>query len=215
MKNFRKAGILIAILVLPVFIFVMMKVFFVNEFIHLEVFTPKVEGCELNLVNEEHRIPAFEGTNQLGELVTSEKFKGKVVVTNFFHTADEDQQLSFSMARALERFKNEDDVLLLSHTLAPAQDSAAVLAAFAKNYKAPANKWFFLQSNQEAINRLVECGYGVNVTQQVDTFTATQFVLVDKSGRIRGYYDGLDRKDINRLMDEIALLLLEYQKQGS
>ncbi|MGB0522164.1 MAG: SCO family protein [Flammeovirgaceae bacterium] len=214
MKNSKKAGILIAILVVPVLVFGFIKTFFVNEFIHLEKINPSIEGCEANLVDNFHQVPSFSGIDQQGNAFQSDQLKGKISVVNFITTREKNKQLSFSMARALERFNSEDDVILLSHTLDPQHDSSQVLANFAKDYRAQAGKWYFIQGAAETIESLTTCGYGVKITQENSQRSATTFVVVDKKGHIRGYYEGMDRKDINRMMDEIAILLLEYKKQN-
>lgn len=216
MKNFKKAGILIAILVVPVLIFMFLKIFFVNEFIHLEIINPKVpSNCELNLVDEQHRVPNFEGLDQQGKPFSSQQWVGKVMVSNFVIATSEDQQLNFSMARALERFKNESDVVLLSYTSVAEDDSLNKIAELAETYKAPEKKWKFIQ-NEFAVNKdFASCAYGIDLEETKGELAAGTFVLSDWNGQIRGYYDGMDRKDINRMMDEIAILLLEYNKQKS
>jgi|GEM_PF-2231936 len=40
-----------------------------------------------------------------------------------------------------------------------------------------------------------------------------QFVLIDKQGYIRGFYDGKDEKEVERLITEINVLLDIYQKK--
>ena len=211
----KKAGILIGILVVPVLIFIFMKVFFVNEFKNLEIINPSINGCKPNLVEGQHRIQTFEGIDQSGNSFSSDTWKGEVVVTNFINPEFADQQLHFSMARALARFKDIPEVKLISHTMLPSSDSSAMLNELATTYEAPLEKWRFIRNTKKDIKKLAQCSYGVEAIEADGKLLLRGFVLIDKEGRIRGYYDGLDRKDINRMLDEIALLLLEYNKQKS
>ena len=73
------------------------------------------------------------------------------------------------------------------------------------------HKWFFLTGDKSAIYDLARCGFilptldGNGVPD--DFVHSDKFVLVDELGRIRGYYSGTNREDVDRLILETKILL--------
>jgi protein SCO1/2 len=45
-----------------------------------------------------------------------------------------------------------------------------------------------------------------------DFIHSEKIILLDKQRRIRGYYDGTSTAEINRLIDEVRVLLTEYPR---
>lgn len=160
-----------------------------------------------------HKIPGFSFVNQLGDTVTRDDFEGKIYVADFFFATCPGicPKMSAQMLRVQNRFKNNPDVLLLSHTVNPEQDTVEALKAYAEMVHADHGKWHFVTGSKEDIYRQALYGYLVNASEDVlapgGFLHSEMFVLVDKQGHIRGFYDGTDVKDVNRLIDEIKVLI--------
>ena len=89
-----------------------------------------------------HKIPDFSLTNQSGETVTQDTFEDKIYVTDFFFTTCPGicPKMTGNMAKIQEEFKNDQDVLLLSHSVMPSTDSVSVLRAYANKNDVIDNK---------------------------------------------------------------------------
>lgn len=141
------------------------------------------------------------------------------------------------MRRVYDQYKNEKDFLILSHTCMPETDSVPVLKSYenwmlngklnqkkdgAYTLDKPAdaqpvtnNNWYFVTGDKKQLYDMARYGYmidnGAPDTSQIkDQFLHTQFfALVDKRGRVRGIYDGLQEKEVQHLMTDIKELLNE------
>lgn len=206
------------ILVLPASAFLFLKGFGENEFA-LPILNPESGECPPNKVDGIHRIPAFSFINQDGQPFSDKELEGKIYVADFFFTRCPDICLTMSseLARVHEAMKKHDDVIILSHTVDPAFDSAQVLKAYAQRYGADTRQWIFVTGDKEAIYKQARCGYYISAKPatsdtELDFIHSDKLVLVDKEKRIRGYYSGTRREDVDRLITEIQVLLTEYKK---
>jgi protein SCO1/2 len=165
--------------------------------------------------NKPHRIADFKLINQLGDTITLKNLEGKIYVADFFFTTCPTicPKMSDQMYRVYQKYKDNPDVLILSHTVMPEVDSVPVLKAYAEKYGADANKWIFLTGPKEEIYQLARKSYFAVITEGdggVSDFIHTEnFILVDKQKRIRGFYDGTSKEDVDRLIKEISYLLKE------
>ncbi|MCS7003842.1 MAG: SCO family protein [Cytophagales bacterium] len=224
----RKIQFLIlgVILLLPAFIFIFLhvagrnvyRVPEVNPFDSLNILNPQNINCPDYRVNGVHRIPPFRLLNQDSVEVSEEIVKGKIYVAAFFFTRCGNICLDMSrqMYRLQETFKNYPDVLLLSYSVDPEFDRPKVLKMYSEKYQADPNKWIFLTGNKDSIYELARCGYYVVAkpyeNRPNDFIHSDKLVLVDKQKRIRGYYSGTLREDVDRLITEIQVLMREQQK---
>jgi len=163
-----------------------------------------------------HHIPAFSFINQNGETVTEKTVEGKIYVADFIFTRCGSicPKMTTNMALIQERFKNNKEVLLLSHSVTPEMDSVPVLKKYAKDKGIISGKWHLLTGNQDEIYTLARKEYYAGDTigyyQTGNEFLHTEnFILVDKQRRIRGVYNGTLPLEAERLMDDIATLLKE------
>ncbi|HNT81116.1 MAG TPA: SCO family protein, partial [Bacteroidia bacterium] len=114
-------------------------------------------------------------------------------------------------------FKNDSDIILLSHTVDPANDTIEALLAYAEQHKAIRNKWHFLTGDRAHIYSVCQTGYFM-VAEEAQTgpdafIHSNQFSLIDKEGRIRGIYDGTDIYEVKKLIEDIKVLKYEYTKK--
>ncbi|MCB0794574.1 MAG: SCO family protein [Flavobacteriales bacterium] len=160
-----------------------------------------------------HKVSDFLLTDQLGRQVSAAGVAGKVRVVDFFFTtcATICPKMTGQMARVQEAFRRDDRVLLLSHSVTPEMDSVEVLAAYAELHDVDPGRWLLLTGDRAQIYSLARRSYFAALDQGdggPDDFVHTEnFVLVDPEGRIRGFYDGTSKGDVDRLIADIGLLL--------
>ena len=118
------------------------------------------------------------------------------------------------MGTLQERYKNDDGILLLSHTVMPWRDSVPVLKEYAIENKIDSKKWNLVTGNKDDIYNLARTAYFADEdfvkTQDEDAFIHTEnFILIDKKGRIRGVYNGTLEVETKRLIRHIEMLKKE------
>lgn len=178
---------------------------------------PLLVDAEMLNKDGEHTIADFTLYNQDGKTIRLDHLRGKIYVADFFFTTCGNMcpKMTSQMERLNEEFANDDDFMLVSHSVTPEIDSIPVLKAYAIEHNAVAPKWHLLTGKKEDIYKLARQSY-FSVKDQwkgdLGDFIHTEnFVLVDKEGRIRGYYDGTDPADVDKLMTEVAILKKEYE----
>jgi protein SCO1 len=164
-----------------------------------------------------HVVPDFEFTNQYGEKISQRDLANKIYVADYFFTTCQSicPIMSNQMERVAKVYRSNPDVLFLSHTVNPEDDSVSVLLDYAERHHAAKGKWHFLTGHKKELYSLARKGYLLDAEEGSggeDDFIHTQnFALIDKERRIRGYYDGTDSSEVNRLIIDIQLLLDEYK----
>ena len=170
-----------------------------------------VEG-KLRIDTVFHTVPAFSFRDQNGRIVTESLVKGKVYVADYFFTTC--QSICPIMSKQLDRvYKTQNEVVILSHTVDPETDTPEILKAYADKFKADPNRWVFLTGGKPELYNLARTGYLLDAQEGnggAEDFIHTQnFALIDKKGRIRGFYDGTDSSAVNDLITDIDFLLQE------
>ncbi len=163
-----------------------------------------------------HFIPNFEFTNQFNEKVTQTTLKNKIYVTEYFFTTCQSicPVMNTNLERVYKEFKDKPEFMIVSHTVDPEMDTVPVLMEYAKKHGVVSKKWLFLTGEKPKLYDIARKGYLLNAeegTGDADDFIHTQnFALIDKEKHIRGFYDGTDSLEINRLIQDVKLLLKEY-----
>jgi protein SCO1/2 len=163
-----------------------------------------------------HFIPDFEFTSQFNEKVTQETLKNKIYVTEYFFTTCQSicPVMNTNLERVYKEFKDKPEFMIVSHTVDPEMDTVPVLMEYAKKHGVVSKKWLFLTGEKPKLYDIARKGYLLNAeegTGDADDFIHTQnFALIDKEKHIRGFYDGTDSLEINRLIQDVKLLLKEY-----
>ncbi|CDF80449.1 electron transport protein SC01/SenC [Formosa agariphila KMM 3901] len=181
-----------------------------------ESFTPNwiTPGSEAE--QKFHKIPDFKLVNQLGDTITQSTFEDKIYVTDFFFTICPGicPKLAESMLKIQDEFKDDSEILLLSHSVMPSKDSVSVLHAYAKSHDVINNKWHLVTGDKKEIYDLGRNQYFVEndlgVPKSLDDFLHTEnFLLIDKNKHIRGIYNGLNRASVAQLITDIKTLKTE------
>lgn len=135
------------------------------------------------------QIPSFQLTAQDGKLFDSHLLHGKVWVADFIYTSCPGPcpMMSSRMRQVQTATAGLPDVRLVSFTVDPAHDTPPVLAEYSRHFLAQPDRWFFLTGEQSRLNDLGLNAFHLNaVDGKFDH--STRFALVDREGRIRGYY---------------------------
>lgn len=187
----------------------------------LPVYQPDMVNAELvdttvQYVRKYHKIADFELLNQNGDTVTQEFYKDKIYVADFFFTTCLTicPIMTDHMLEIQEKIKDDPEVFLLSHTVFPVADSVPVLKKYAVEKGVIDSKWNLVTGEKKEIYNLARKSYLASKSDgdggPYDVIHTENFVLVDKSARIRGFYDGTNSEAISALLEDIEILKTEY-----
>lgn len=164
-----------------------------------------------------HTIPSFSFLNQDSLIITQDSFNEKIYVADFFFTSCPTicPIMKTQMLRVYEKFKENDEVMLLSHSIDPQHDTVGVLKEFAQRLGVDSRKWHFVTGNKDDIYEIGEKSYMVAAQEDAEEpggfIHSGAFILLDKQRRVRGFYDGTVEKEVDRLIKDIPILLKEYR----
>ncbi|MGB3152350.1 MAG: SCO family protein [Maribacter sp.] len=189
----------------------------------LPVYSPAMVNSEL--VSEEiqhirkyHTIADFSLTNQNGEIVTQEVYKNKIYVADFFFTTCPTicPLMTKNMAVIQDKIQDDQEILLLSHSVTPEIDSVEQLKKYALEKGVDDRKWNLVTGRKKDIYELARKSYLAVKTDgdggPFDMIHTENFILVDKERRIRGFYDGTKIEDVEKLMEDLEILKASYVK---
>ena len=162
-----------------------------------------------------HTISNFRLTNQNGQTVTQDTYEGKIYVADFFFTTCQTicPIMTSNMVELQDKLANNPDVLLLSHTVMPEIDTVAQLKKYAIQKKVNATQWNLVTGSKQEIYDLARKQYLVakeNPDDPLGLVHTENFVLIDTQKRIRGFYDGTQTQEMDRILHDIGVL----QNQG-
>jgi protein SCO1 len=167
-----------------------------------------------------HKVKNIEFTNQLGNKVSLNDLKGKIVVVDFFFTSCPSicPGLARNMKRLQDSFtKNDSIVQFLSISIDPERDSVPRLRAFADKYKANHDSWWFVTGDKKEIYdfALKEMKASIADTNLDTAFIHTEnFFLLDTNRVVRGWYNGFDTLKLAQLAKDIPTVMLEKDKKS-
>ncbi|MFD1293222.1 SCO family protein [Lutibacter holmesii] len=170
-------------------------------------------------------VPNFEFTNQDGNLISNSFYEDKVWVVEFFFTTCPTicPKMNANMVKIQNEYYANLDFGLASFSINPKHDTPEILKAYANAHGATLKNWHFLTGNQEVIYQLANTGFtlfaGENSEAEGGFEHSGMFALIDKEGNIRSrldelgnpiaFYDGLDPKGVQMIIEDIAILLKE------
>ena len=166
-------------------------------------------------------LPEFQLIEQSGNAFGLKDLRGKVWIGDFIFTRCGGtcpmQTIQKSQIQdSLKEGPEWEDIRLITFTVDPENDTAPVLQKYADTHSADSNQWKFLTGSREDLWSLSANGFKLAVAEdskneKMPILHSSRFVLVDKIGRIRGYYDGLDEKGRADLMRDLNLVISEDQ----
>lgn len=205
---------------------------------------PNFHDSKLAVINP--NIPNFHFINQDGKQVSQRNTEEKVYVAEYFFTTCKGicPLMNANMRRIYDKFKDEKDFMIMSHTCMPETDSVPLLKAYeqkmltgtllknpdgsykissqgTENNTAKNTNWNFVTGDKAELYKLARQGYMIDNGKPdslqliKDQFIHSQFfALIDKYGRVRGIYDGLKEDEVQKLMVDIPALLKEKVEPG-
>ena len=160
-----------------------------------------------------HRVLPFQLVNQYGDTITEQNLEGKIYIADFFFTTCPGicKDMAVEKRRLQDAFKDDDQIIIVSHTVTPETDSVPVMRNYAELQGAIQGKWELLTGDKPQIYKLARQSYFAVMDEggngdEMDFIHTENFVLVDPNKRIRGFYDGTSREDVDRLIRDIAVL---------
>lgn len=167
-------------------------------------------GSSLPVVS---RVPPFSLTTEAGATYTLDSLKNRVTIVDFIFSScgGTCPMMSTRMSELQATLQGEPKVHFLSYSVDPETDTPEVLSAYAKGYGAVPGRWTFLTGDKKQIFDLTRNGYHLGLdTEGLDAIIHSQkFVLVDRRGDIRGYYDSEDAAAMANLANHARNLASE------
>lgn len=164
-----------------------------------------------------HTIANFSLTNQNGKTITQDDYKDKIYVADFFFTTCQTicPIMTKNMSDIQKKIINDNDIMLLSHTVTPEIDTVAQLKRYAVEKGVDDSKWNLVTGDKKQIYELARKSY-LAVKDNgdggpFDMIHTENFILIDKKRQIRGFYDGTNPNDIDKLIEDINILKASYK----
>ena len=191
-----------------------------NTYQPLPIYQPTMVSTELvdSTIQHQkkyHKIANFSLINQNGKRVTQDDYKGKIYVADFFFTTCITicPVMTGHMVEIQKKIMDDTDVMLLSHSVTPEIDTVAQLKRYALEKGVNDKKWNLVTGDKKEIYRLARKSY-LAVKDHgdggpFDMVHTENFMLIDKKRQIRGFYDGTNAEDIDRLLNDIEILKQE------
>lgn len=164
-----------------------------------------------------HRIADFSLINQNGDTITQEFYKNKIYVADFFFTTCQTicPIMTDHMYEIQKQTISDPEILLLSHSVTPKIDSVAQLKRYAKKKLVNSSKWNLVTGDKKQIYELARKPYlavkDAGDGGPYDMIHTENFMLIDKKRQIRGFYDGTNFEEIERLLKDIKILKASYK----
>lgn len=183
----------------------------------LPVYQPNMVNVELvdstlQHVKKYHRIADFSLVNQNGDTITQEDYRDKIYVADFFFTTCPTicPIMTANLVDVQAALTDDNQVLLLSHSVTPEIDSVPQLKKYAIEKGVNDAKWNLVTGDKKQIYELARKSY-LAVQEDgdggpFDMIHTENFILVDKQRRIRGFYDGTREEEMDRLLSDIEIL---------
>ncbi len=173
---------------------------------------PELVDSTVQYISKYHTVGDFSFVNQNGKTITQKDYEGKIYVADFFFTTCGSicPKMTTNLVDIQKAIINNPKVMLLSHTVFPETDSVPALKAYAVKYGVNDKKWNLVTGDKKEIYTMARKSYlAVKLgepNQLYDMVHTENFVLVDAKRRVRGFYDGTNKEDIEKLISDINFL---------
>lgn len=163
------------------------------------------------------KIPSFQFLNQDSAMISDKDFDNKIYVANFFftHCPSICPTMQRNLLKAYEKYKGDDRISFLSHSIDFKYDQPSVLKSYAQKLGVDNAQWQFVTGSKADIYGLTDkyLVYAKEDSTVAGGYDHTGYlVLVDHDKHIRGAYDGTNDEQVKQLLNDIDVLLNEYKK---
>ena len=178
---------------------------------------PELVDSTLLDVKKYHTIADFKLVNQNGDTISQKAYENKIYVADFFFTTCPTicPIMTKNMAAVQGSMLEDEEVMLLSHSVTPQIDSVPRLKAYATEKGVVDAKWNLVTGDKKHIYELARKTYLAVKTDgdggPYDMIHTENFILVDKERRIRGFYDGTNPEEIEKLLEDLSILKKSYE----
>lgn len=180
---------------------------------------PELVDSTVQYISKYHTIADFKLTNQNGKTVTQKDYEGKIYVADFFFTTCGSicPKMTTNLVEIQKEFLQNPKVMLLSHSVLPDIDNVGVLKEYAKLNGVNDSKWNLVTGDKKEIYALARKSYLAvkqgKPNELYDMVHTENFVLIDSKKRVRGFYDGTKKENIEKLIEDINWLLEDEKKR--
>lgn len=217
-KDYKKFAIVFSFLSIIIIIIIYTTL---NTYQPLPVYQPAKVSTELvdstiQYQKKYHKIADFSLINQNGKTITQNDYKDKIYVADFFFTTCQTicPIMTNNMIAIQKEILKDDDVMILSHSVTPEIDTVAQLKRYAIKKSVNDKKWNLVTGDKKQIYQLARKSYLAvkdnPLAGPFDMVHTENFMLIDKKKQIRGFYDGTNSEDIDKLIKDIKHLKKEY-----
>ncbi|MBX9806500.1 MAG: SCO family protein [Flavobacteriaceae bacterium] len=174
---------------------------------------PELVDTTVQYIANKHFIADFSFTNQNGKTITQKDYEGKIYVADFFFTTCKSicPKMTTNLVDVQKAFLHNPKVKLLSFTVMPDIDSVSILKEYAKINGVNDSKWNLVTGDKKAIYTMARKSFLAvkqgKPDELYDMVHTENFVLVDSKKRVRGFYDGTNKAEIQRLIEDVNWLL--------
>jgi protein SCO1/2 len=189
-----------------------------NCLVTLVVSGTLIAGCSKSapLPDDFGQLPDFNLVERTGKPMTRQDLAGKTWVAAFVFTrcAGPCTHISGSMAQLQSKLSDVPNARLVSFSVDPDFDTPAVLTRYAEHFEADAERWYFVTGEAKPMYELLRQGFKVGVEPAAgedhkpgnEVTHSTKLVLVDRHGHHRGFFDGLDQKSLDEIVEQVRVL---------
>jgi len=221
-KFFNRYGPLILIMMFFSVVVLTSFYFILQPKVILPIYSPNMVSQELvdeniRYIKKYHRIADFSLTNQNGEKITQKNYENKIYIADFFFTTCPTicPIMTDNMTYLQEKLLKNKNILLASFSVTPDIDNVEVLKDYALEKGVLSYKWNLLTGDKKMIYDLARKSYLVVKNDgdggKYDMIHTENFVLVDKEKRIRGFYDGTSKEEMEKLLNDVEILKNSYK----
>lgn len=225
-SSFTKILILVTVLVLPGFLYYLLQEKGKNRYKPLDIYGPKAVAATFHTKRGVkipdtiyHRISDFKLLSHTGDSIGIPTDSNQIVVVNFFFTTCTSfcKEMNTAVERVVAEYPKNKKLKFYSISVDPEHDTPEVLAAYAKTFNANPVRWSFLTGKRDFIFELAKKDFLVDALisakQKDDIVHSPMLILVDPDKKIRGYYDSTNKDQVNKLIDEIKVLITEELRE--
>ena len=221
-SSFKKIIILVILLAVPGLLYYLLQEKGKNRYHPLGIFGPKQVAATFHTKRGKqipdtiyHTVRDFKLTDQDGENFSFPADSQRITVVNFFFSRCPSfcSIMNTEMGRVASQYSKNSMLRFISITVDPDFDTPGVLKAYSAKYNLPKGKWQFLTGPQDSIFQLARQDFLVDAirdsTQANNFIHSPMLILLDPQKRIRGYYNSTNKEQVNKLSDEIKVLITE------